>query len=176
MTWPNLPSTFLGGQKLRRRNPQWARRLWGTVRRELSASPGLDLVGKLSVPACPGSLPYSRLFLPSTRKTPSFSLGMCSVLGIRCYSGSCCCVKCSVAHETAILHWFPTPLHEFIINSFIMLLLREIPDCRPWEVYPGLSLQLFGKWEEEPKHGFNFFRCGDLETPVLQLILGFLCT
>lgn len=96
---------------------------------------------KAPSPCLPRLPALSRLFLPSTRKSNTFfSLGMCSVLGIRCYSGSHCCVICSVAHETAILHWFPTPLHEFIINSFIMLFLWEIPDCRPWEVYPGLSL------------------------------------
>lgn len=123
----------------------WARKLLaelcGTDRRELSASPRLDVLGKLPVPACPGSLPYPGYSCQVQGKaTPSFSLGMCSVLGIRCYWGSHWCVICSVAHETAILHWFPTPLHEFIINSFIMLFLWEIPDCRPWEVYPGLSL------------------------------------
>lgn len=134
----------------RRTNPQWAHKLLtelcGTDRRELSASPRLDVVGEL--PVLPAQAPcltpgYS---CPAQGKAaPPFTLGMCSVLGLRCYSGSCCCVICSVAHETAILHWFPTPLHEFIINSFIMLFSREIPDCCPWEVYPGLSLQLFGK-------------------------------
>lgn len=137
-----------GGENVRKKNSRWARKflaeLCGTDLRELPASPGLLVVVKLPVsapgPPRPGSLP-ARWLTPGyscqvqRKAAPTFDLGVCSVVGIRCCSGSCYCVIRDVGHETVILYWFPTPLREFIINSFIKLFSWEIPDCRPWEIY-----------------------------------------
>lgn len=74
-------SNSSGGENVRKKNPRWARKLLaelcGTDMRELSASPGLDVVVKLPVSAAgtcwPGLaaclLAYSRLSLPSTKKS-----------------------------------------------------------------------------------------------------------
>ena len=70
-----------GGENVRKKNPRWACKLLAescrTDMRELSASPGLDVVVKLPVSAARTcsprlaacSLAYSRLFLPSTKKS-----------------------------------------------------------------------------------------------------------